>query len=125
MQPCYWCAHSTQTVYDEVSEADSMAIVKSNSTSLKLNNNMLANWTDFSSTTHQLFVDPALTLAWIDLSFNDLRTIDEVGSQGLRGQVSETPCLPPCYKDNQQVLRRKSHLCGDFRMNVSEFALLF
>lgn len=57
---------------------DSVTIEKSASTSLKLNNNMLNQWEDFSSTLHQLFVDPALTLGWIDLSFNDLRTIDEV-----------------------------------------------
>lgn len=55
-----------------------MEIVKSNSTALKVNNNMLTQWVNFRSTLHKLFVDPELTLAWIDLSFNDLRTIDEV-----------------------------------------------
>lgn len=61
-----------------MAEEDTVSIEKSTTTALKLNNNLLGQWDDFSSTMHQLFVDPALTLAWIDLSFNELRTIDEV-----------------------------------------------
>ena len=51
---------------------------KSKSTSLKLNNNLLSGWDGLRSTLLELFVDPAKTLGWIDLSFNDLKTIDEV-----------------------------------------------
>ena len=57
-------------------------IEKSNTTALKLNNNLLNQWEGFTSTMHRLFVDPARTLAWIDLSFNDLRSINEVRSIG-------------------------------------------
>ena len=39
---------------------------------------MLSNWIDFRSTIERIFVDPGQTLSWLDLSFNDLRTIDEV-----------------------------------------------
>jgi hypothetical protein len=53
-------------------------IERSTTTAIKLNNNLIGHWDDFSSTMHQLFVDPALTLSWIDLSFNELRTINDV-----------------------------------------------
>ena len=56
----------------------SLNIVPSESTALKVNNNMLSNWIDFRSTIERIFVDPGQTLSWLDLSFNDLRTIDEV-----------------------------------------------
>ena len=53
-------------------------IVQSLSPALKVNNNMLNIWEDFSSVIKQLFVDPAQTLGWLDFSFNDFRTIDNV-----------------------------------------------
>ena len=51
---------------------------KSKSTSLKLNNNLLSDWSGLRDALLALFVEPAKTLGWIDLSFNDLKTIDEV-----------------------------------------------
>ena len=60
---------------------DCLDIVQSYSTALKVNNNMLNLWDDFSKTIHKLFADPAETLAWIDLSFNDFKTIDVVCSE--------------------------------------------
>lgn len=53
-------------------------IQPSDSTALKVNNNMLTDWDDFNSIIHMLFVNPSQTLFWIDMSFNDLRTIDSV-----------------------------------------------
>lgn len=64
-----------------MTEEDAVEIVESEATALKVNNNMLTHWDDFSSTLHKLFVDPARQLGWIDLSFNDLRTIDDVSSR--------------------------------------------
>ena len=64
-------------------------IEKSNTTALKLNNNLLNQWEGFTSTMHRLFVDPARTLAWIDLSFNDLRSINEVRSRHTHLQHEE------------------------------------
>lgn len=57
---------------------EEVEVVQSNSTALKVNNNLLTNWDGFADVIHKLFVNPALTLSWIDLSFNDIRTIDEV-----------------------------------------------
>lgn len=56
----------------------SLNLVQSASTALKVNNNMLTHWSDFKSIIDKLFVDSMRTLAWLDLSFNDFRTIDGV-----------------------------------------------
>lgn len=56
----------------------SLQLEKSNSTSLKVNNNMLKSWEGFWLAIERLFVEPAMHLQWIDFSFNDLRLIDAV-----------------------------------------------
>ena len=66
-----------QNIDDEVA-FEEVEVIQSESTALKVNNNMLTTWDFFNDTICRLFVDPVLTLAWIDLSFNDFRTIDEV-----------------------------------------------
>lgn len=48
------------------------------STALKVNNNILIVWDGFMSSISKLFEDPTSKLGWIDFSFNDLKTIDEV-----------------------------------------------
>ena len=65
---------------DEVAEdsSTSLEIEKSNSTSLKVNNNILNSWEGFWMVIEKVFVEPALQLQWIDFSFNDLKTIDDV-----------------------------------------------
>lgn len=49
---------------------------RSTATALRLNNNMLGDWYGFSKTMVKLFLEPARHLAWLDLAFNDLKTID-------------------------------------------------
>ena len=52
----------------------------STATALRVNNNMLADWDGFSETMVKLFLEPASHLAWLDLAFNDLKTIDCVSA---------------------------------------------
>ena len=56
----------------------SLQLERSNSTALKVNNNMLKSWEAFWPAIQKLFLEPAVQLQWIDFSFNDLRTIDAV-----------------------------------------------
>lgn len=39
---------------------------------------MIGNWEEFLYTVDRLLVDPGSLLQWLDLSFNDLKTIDDV-----------------------------------------------
>ena len=55
-------------------------VEQSRSMALRVNNNMLGDWEDFLPTMRKLFVEPTTRLAWIDLSFNDLRTVDKVST---------------------------------------------
>ena len=64
----------------------SLHLDKSNSTALKVNNNILNSWDGFWMSLEKLFVEPALQLHWIDFSFNDLRTIDAVSSASILGK---------------------------------------
>ena len=64
---------------EEMESEDSLVhLPLSTSTALRVNNNMLADWEGFWSTITELYVDPVLSLQWLDLSFNELRTIDLV-----------------------------------------------
>lgn len=66
---------------DELSaegSTESIVVEQSRSMALRVNNNMLGDWENFLPTVCKLFVEPTTRLAWIDLSFNDLRTIDKV-----------------------------------------------
>ena len=56
----------------------SLHLEKSDSTALKVNNNILNSWDGFWMSLEKLFVEPVLQLQWIDFSFNDLKTIDAV-----------------------------------------------
>ena len=58
----------------------SLHLDKSDSTALKVNNNILNSWEGFWMSLEKLFVEPAVQLQWIDFSFNDLKTIDPVSS---------------------------------------------
>lgn len=51
--------------------------VKANA--LRLNNNMLASWEGFLEILDLMIIEPHNNLQWLDFSFNDLKTIDEVG----------------------------------------------
>ena len=63
----------------------SLQLEKSNSTALKVNNNMLKLWEGFWPAIERLFVEPAMQLQWIDFSFNDMQVIDDVsGLEGLK-----------------------------------------
>ena len=59
------------------SDADKLIIAQSDAEVVKLNNNMLSDWNGFSDMLHTLLISP-LQLAWIDLSFNDLKNIHPV-----------------------------------------------
>ena len=51
--------------------------VKANA--LRLNNNMLASWEGFLEILDLMIIESHNNLQWLDFSFNDLKTIDEVG----------------------------------------------
>lgn len=51
--------------------------VKANA--LRLNNNMLGSWEGFLEILDLMIIEPYNNLQWLDFSFNDLKTIDEVG----------------------------------------------
>ncbi len=66
---------------DELSaggSTDTIDIAKTNTTALKVNNNMLMDWEGLVDTTQRLLVSPTSQLRWLNLSFNDLKTIDSV-----------------------------------------------
>jgi len=68
---------------DELStegSTESVVVDQSRSMALRVNNNMLGDWENFLPTMCKLFVEPTTRLAWIDFSFNDLRTIDKVST---------------------------------------------
>lgn len=65
---------------DEVGSQGSLVAQKHPSTALKVNNNILSGWNGFMVSVSQLFESPVDKLKWIDFSFNDLRTIDEVST---------------------------------------------
>ena len=68
----------------------------STATALRVNNNMLGDWEGFSETMAKLFLEPTTHLAWLDLAFNDLKTIDSVSacSYSLCDHTHLT--FPPC-----------------------------
>ena len=63
----------SQYLSDEVESVD-MEREKYPVNAIKLNNNMLVSWDGFTEVLTQLCTAP-LQIAWIDLSFNDLRNI--------------------------------------------------
>ena len=65
---------------------------KSDSATLKVNNNLLADWDGFTDAVHRLFEAPS-RLAWVDLSYNDLRTIDKVSCYILYTHLTSTLCI--------------------------------
>lgn len=70
------CASPLQFLEEDLDEEEAQREL-SPSTSLKFNNNMLNSWDGFASTVRGLLLNP-LQLAWVDLSFNDLRSISSV-----------------------------------------------
>jgi Leucine-rich repeat (LRR) protein len=62
---------------EEVMDGSTFTLIKSESTALRVNNNMLSNWDGFVDTITALFVDHSSHLQWLDLSFNDLKIIDD------------------------------------------------
>ena len=63
---------------DDSTDTVDLKIPPSTSTALRLNNNMLSHWEGFGETLSRLFVSHAAHLHWVDLAFNEIRTIDEV-----------------------------------------------
>ncbi len=66
---------------DELSAGDStdtIDIAKTCTTALRLNNNMIVDWEGLLDSVERLLVAPSANLRWLDLSFNDLKTIDSV-----------------------------------------------
>ena len=59
------------------SDSGKLIITQSDAEVVRLNNNMLSSWDGFSDTFHTLLLSP-LQLSWIDLSFNDLKSIHAV-----------------------------------------------
>ena len=67
-----------QSIEDEVaSEGDKLIVSQSTAEVIKLNNNMITDWDGFSDMVHTLLISP-LQLSWLDLSFNDLKSIHSV-----------------------------------------------
>ena len=48
---------------------------------------MLSNWEGFWDTVEGLFINPSNTLQWLDLSFNDIKTIDQVSNSASRVEL--------------------------------------
>ena len=57
-------------------KGSTVLIEKTNTTAFRVNNNLLSDWGGFMDTLEALIVNPTLNLAWLDLSFNDLKSID-------------------------------------------------
>lgn len=55
---------------------DGSAIVKRNTNVVRFCNNVICDWKDFMSTMNTIVEDPE-QIEWLDLSFNDLKTIDK------------------------------------------------
>ena len=64
---------------DDSTDTVDLHVPPSTSTALRLNNNGLSTWEGISDTLRRLFVDHTTHLCWLDLAFNDIRTIDVVG----------------------------------------------
>jgi len=64
------------------SDSGRLIITQSDAEVVRLNNNMLSSWDGFSDTFHTLLLSPQ-QLSWIDLSFNDLRSIHSVREHSL------------------------------------------
>lgn len=60
----------------ESEKGSTIIIEKTNTTAFRVNNNLLSEWDGFMDTLEALIVNPTVNLAWLDLSFNDLKTID-------------------------------------------------
>ena len=80
---------------DDSTDTMDLKITPSTSTALRLNNNMLNRWEGFSETVGRLFVQHTEHLCWLDLSFNELRTIDDV-SVRVCAAVSVCVCWCEC-----------------------------
>jgi len=52
-------------------------ITKRRTNAVRLSNNVINEWKEFSPTLEKLVVDPYEAIEWIDLSFNDMTTIDK------------------------------------------------
>ena len=63
---------------DDSTDTVDLKIPQSSSTALRLNNNMLSQWEGFGDTMSRLFVSHPTHLHWLDLAFNEIKTIDEV-----------------------------------------------
>eukprot|EP00731_Ephydatia_muelleri_P030996 Em0022g510a len=65
-------------VEDDISseKGSTFLIEKTYTTAFRVNNNLLSDWAGFMDTLEALIVNPAHNLAWLDLSFNDLKSID-------------------------------------------------
>ena len=86
---------------DELSSGgstDTIDISQSSSPALRVNNNMLVDWEEFSDVVGRLLVDPASNLRWLDLSFNDLRTIDSVSQYQFMPAIKEYPRFCSCQQ---------------------------
>ena len=75
---CPWQIVELDDDDDEDDDNREVRVTKSKSTALKLNNNMLFGWEGLLETLELLFVNPILNLQWLDLSFNDLKSVDSV-----------------------------------------------
>ena len=72
-------------VEDDISseKGSTFLIEKTYTTAFRVNNNLLSDWAGFMDTLEALIVNPAHNLAWLDLSFNDLKSIDSVSRNSL------------------------------------------
>ena len=44
---------------------------------VRFSNNVISEWKDFSKTMEKIIEDPRTAIEWIDLSFNDMSSIDK------------------------------------------------
>lgn len=66
----------------------SLDVAATPTSSLKVNNNLLSEWDGFLDTVGKLVVGALVSVQWLDLSFNDFKTIDAVSDRG-RGRVCD------------------------------------
>ena len=62
------------------SGSSSLDVAATPSTALRVNNNILNSWDGFLGVVAKLVAGGVAALQWLDLSFNDLKTIDVVSS---------------------------------------------
>ncbi|XP_011404021.1 PREDICTED: leucine-rich repeat-containing protein 51-like [Amphimedon queenslandica] len=92
-------SRDSKAVYDLADDDEASPLEAVKATALRVNNNMLASWEGFIETLDQMIIEPHQHLQWLDLSFNDLKTIDEA--------LLQLPNLTMIYLHGNNIKRLK------------------